>query len=315
VEDRHLQTKWLGAGLAIAVLAAYGVPAAEPQSPPASGWKKLSGTAAKVIEQGGTERRFSGRFLTHSATGTYTCARCAAPLFPSSAKFKSGTGWPSFDQALPGAIKEVRDADGDRFEIRCSRCDGHLGHVFRGEAFTAKKTRHCVNSAALGFAADTRKEAFFAGGCFWGVEHLLEQIPGVLNVESGYMGGSLQSPSYRQVVGGQSGHVESVRVTFNPSVVTYRTLAKSFFEIHDPTQPDGQGPDIGPQYRSAVFVTDSSQEKTIHDLIGLLRAKGLSVVTKVEPAEVFWPAEAYHQDYYARSGKAPYCHARIPRFD
>jgi peptide methionine sulfoxide reductase msrA/msrB len=305
--------KSFGAALFGSALLAWVGLAAEPQVNARSGWSKLSGKAAQVIENGGTERAFSGRFLKHTDRGTYTCARCGAPLFGSAAKFKSGTGWPSFDQALPGAIKEV--ADGQRVEIRCARCDGHLGHVFRGEGFTTEQTRHCVNSAALGFTDRAPQEAFFAGGCFWGVEHLLEKIPGVLKVESGYMGGSLRSPTYRQVVGGRSGHAESVRVTFDPSAVSYRTLAKAFFEIHDPTQVGGQGPDLGPQYRSAVFVTDSGQERTIAELVALLRAKGHAVVTEVRPAEVFWPAEAYHQDYYARSGKAPYCHAHTRRFD
>ncbi len=228
--------------------------AAEPSQ--RSGWNQLSGSAARVIEKGGTEAPFSGRFVDHKKQGTYTCARCNAPLFPSNSKFKSGTGWPSFDEALPGAIKEVRDADGQRVEIRCARCDGHLGHVFRGERFTGKKTRHCVNSVALGFSDKKQHQAFFAGGCFWGVEHLLEKIPGVLKVESGYMGGTLNDPAYKQVVTGRTGHAETVRVTFDPDQVDYQTLAKAFFEIHDPTQSNRQGPDIGPQYRSAVFVTD-----------------------------------------------------------
>jgi peptide methionine sulfoxide reductase msrA/msrB len=294
------------------VLSAAAPPA---QSSAEHGWNKLSNDAARVVEHGGTERAFSGRFLRHKQKGTYTCARCDAPLFASTTKFTSGTGWPSFDQAIAGAVKEVPDADGQRVEIRCNRCDGHLGHVFRGEGFTKKGTRHCVNSAALGFAQTPRQEAFFAGGCFWGVEHLLEKIPGVDKVESGYMGGSLKAPSYKQVITGRSGHAETVRVTFDPSRVSYEVLAKAFFEIHDPTQLNRQGPDRGHQYRSAVFVTDSKQEQVIAQLIQILRKKGLSVVTAVEPAGVFWPAEAYHQDYYVRTGKAPYCHQHTKRFD
>ncbi len=279
-----------------------------------AGWNKLTPEASRVIEKGGTERAFTGQYLNHKAKGTYTCARCNSPLFPSGAKFKSGTGWPSFDQALPGAVKEVPDKDGRRVEIRCARCDGHLGHVFRGERFTDKQTRHCVNSVALGFSQKQQQQAFFAGGCFWGVEHLLEKIPGVLSVESGYMGGRVKDPSYKQVISGRTGHAETVRVTFDPDQVDYQTLAKAFFEIHDPTQSNRQGPDVGSQYRSAVFVTDSEQEKIIADLISKLRKKGYAVVTEVEPAETFWPAEAYHQDYYVRTGKAPYCHAYKRRF-
>jgi peptide methionine sulfoxide reductase msrA/msrB len=278
-----------------------------------SGWNQLDGEAQRIVEQGATERPFSGKYLKHKGQGTYTCARCKAPLFPSDSKFNSKTGWPSFDQALPGAIKELRQSDG-RVEIRCARCDGHLGHLFRGEAMTAKSTRHCVNSLALGFQSKPVAEAFFAGGCFWGVEYLLEQLPGVIGAQSGYMGGGLASPSYQQVISGRSGHAETVRVTFDPSKLSFEALARAFFEIHDPTQGHRQGPDIGEQYRSAVFVTDSEQERVVAGLLGILRDKGLKVTTSVEPAQVFWPAEDYHQDYYQRSGKTPYCHARTQRF-
>lgn len=278
------------------------------------GWKTLKGKAKQVVEQGGTERAFTGKFLNHKDDGAYTCARCAAPLFPSSAKFNSGTGWPSFETAVPGAVKEVPDKDGRRVEIRCARCDGHLGHVFRGEQLTDADTRHCVNSVALDFSATPYKEAFFAGGCFWGVEHLLEKIPGVLRVESGYMGGETRNPSYQQVITGSTGHAETVRVVYNPTKVSYRELAVAFFEIHDPTQKDRQGPDIGSQYRSAVFVGDEEEERTIFELVEILKKKGYKVVSQVQPAGIFWPAETYHQDYYVKTGKAPYCHARTERF-
>jgi peptide methionine sulfoxide reductase msrA/msrB len=290
----------------------------QPQAVPKDGergnWKNLSSEAERVVEGCGTERAFSGKFLTHKEKGTYTCARCEAPLFTSGTKFDSGSGWPSFDDAIPGAVKELDDPDGQRTEIRCARCDGHLGHVFRGERMTSRDTRHCVNSVSLGFQGGPRSEAFFAGGCFWGVEHLLESVSGVLRADSGYMGGQVKAPSYKAVTGGRSGHAETVRITFDPSVVSYEDLTRLFFEIHDPTQVDRQGPDRGPQYRSAVFVTDSEQERTVYKLIGLLQKKGLKIATKVAPAEVFWPAEGYHQDYYKKTGKAPYCHSRVKRF-
>ena len=279
-----------------------------------AGWNKLSPAARHVLEEQGTERAFTGEFVKHKKKGTYTCGRCNAPLFASSTKFESGSGWPAFDDALPGAVKEVRDADGFRTEIRCARCEAHLGHVFRGEGFTQADTRHCVNSLALGFTEAPRQEAYFAGGCFWGVEALLEAEPGVLEVTSGYMGGKIKDPGYKAVITGLTGHAETVRVIFNPQRTSFERLARSCFEIHDPTQKDGQGPDIGNQYRSAVFVTDSEQERVTYKLIGELKKKGFKVVTEVEPASAFWPAEAYHQDYYARTGKAPYCHARVKRF-
>lgn len=156
--------------------------------------------------------------------------------------------------------------------------------------------------------------AYFAGGCFWGVEHFLEQLPGVLSVESGYMGGHVQAPTYEQVSSHGSGHLEAVEVRFDPAKISYEAVAKRFFEIHDPTQADGQGPDIGPQYLSAVFYTSPEQQRTTEALIERLQARGYAVVTQVRPAERFWKAEAYHQDYYASTGKTPYCHGRVERF-
>jgi peptide methionine sulfoxide reductase msrA/msrB len=157
-------------------------------------------------------------------------------------------------------------------------------------------------------------EAYFAGGCFWGVEHLLENQPGVIRVESGYMGGKAENPQYKQVVTGRTGHAETVRVLFDPTQTDYQILAKHFFEIHDPSQVNRQGPDVGTQYRSAVFVADPTQEAIIRDLIKQLRQKGFTVNTVVDQAGVFWPAEKYHQNYYKKTGKAPYCHAHTPRF-
>jgi len=156
--------------------------------------------------------------------------------------------------------------------------------------------------------------AYFAGGCFWGVEHYLEQLEGVASVESGYMGGHVEAPTYEQVLSHTSGHVEAVRVRFDASRIGYEAIAKRFFEIHDPTQADGQGPDLGPQYLSVVFYADDAQKQATERLIGQLRDRGYDVVTRVLPAAQFWPAEDYHQDYYAKTGKTPYCHARIRRF-
>lgn len=160
-----------------------------------------------------------------------------------------------------------------------------------------------------------RELGYFAGGCFWGVEHFLEDLPGVLDVESGYMGGAKDSPTYEEVSSGDSGHAETVRVSFDPQQISYEAVAKRFFEIHDPTQVDGQGPDLGPQYRSAVFVTGPEQRAAAQGLIARLTANGYKVATTVEDAGKFWTAEEYHQNYYVRTRKTPYCHMPVPRFD
>ncbi|MCA9680701.1 MAG: peptide-methionine (S)-S-oxide reductase MsrA [Myxococcales bacterium] len=157
--------------------------------------------------------------------------------------------------------------------------------------------------------------AYFAGGCFWGVEYYMEQLDGVLEVQSGYMGGHVENPTYQDVLGHESGHLESVQVVFDPKVIGYEAVAKRFFEIHDPTQANGQGPDIGPQYISAVFVADDEQRKIVAGLIAKLKDRGYDVVTQIRTVEGrFWPAEDYHQDYYQHKGSTPYCHSRVDRF-
>lgn len=158
------------------------------------------------------------------------------------------------------------------------------------------------------------EDAYFAGGCFWGVEYYMKKIPGVLLVESGYMGGHKEFPTYEDVCSGTTGHAEVVHVLFDPEVTAYEVLAGAFLEVHDPTQAGGQGPDIGDQYRSEIFYTDLRQKEVAEKLIGILKKKGYAVVTKVTPASSFWRAEDYHQDYYERKGTLPYCHRYEKRF-
>jgi peptide methionine sulfoxide reductase msrA/msrB len=157
--------------------------------------------------------------------------------------------------------------------------------------------------------------AWFAGGCFWGMEYQFRKVPGVISTRVGYMGGHKDHPTYEEVCSGTTGHLETLEVVFDPSETTYETLAKLFFEIHDPTQTNGQGPDIGEQYLSAVFCKDEKQKETIEKLITILRSKGLDVVTRIREAGTFWPAEEYHQDYYSKTGGTPYCHIRVKRFE
>ncbi len=293
--------------------------AAEDLKPWKSNIETLTPFEKHVIIDKGTEPAFSGKYVYTKEDGVYRCKVCDAPLYRSSDKFESHCGWPSFDDAIPGAIKEVPDADGRRTEIVCANCGAHLGHVFKGEGYTSTNVRHCVNSVSLNFdkkkaQAPALKKAYFAGGCFWGVEYYLEKIDGVKEVTSGFMGGHMKDPGYYDVVRKDTGHLETVEVVYDPAKVSYETLAKTFFEIHDPTQADGQGPDIGSQYLSAVFVSNTEERKTIERLIGILEQKGLKIATKVLPKAPFYPAETYHQDYYERKGSTPYCHRRIKRF-
>lgn len=259
-----------------------------------------------------TERPFSGRFLQMSEQGTYLCRRCGLPLWQTSHQFPSHCGWPSFDDRLPHAIQEIPDADGHRTEIICGRCHAHCGHVFRGEGFTSKNQRDCVNSVMLDFVPilnikDT-EEVILAGGCFWGMDYWFSKVPGVLLVECGYTGGHLSYPSYEDVCSGQTGHFEAIRVIFDSQKTNTKALYQLFFDIHDATQKNGQGPDIGSQYQSAIFYFNKEQKNIAFELIHFLKSQSMDVATQVLPVQVFWAAENNQQQYYQKKNQQPYCH-------
>ncbi len=284
-----------------------------------SEFNDLTTAELKVIVSKSTESPFTGIYDRFNAKGTYLCKQCGNALYHSDAKFDAGCGWPSFDEEITGAVNHVKDADGMRTEIVCASCGGHLGHVFAGEGFTKTNTRHCVNSVSLDFVpqvlpAGRYGTALFAGGCFWGVEYFLQKEPGVKAVVSGYTGGNVKNPSYREVCNGTTGHAETVKVTYDLQKTSYEKLLKLFLEIHDPTQVGRQGPDVGDQYRSEIFYKNDEQKKVAEKLLGILKAKGLKVATRVTKASEFYAAEEYHQDYYFRNGKAPYCHSYTQRF-
>lgn len=279
----------------------------------------LSKAESNVINNKGTETPFTGKYVNNKEKGTYICKKCGAALYYTSDKFESDCGWPSFDDEIKGAVKRTPDADGIRTAITCTACGAHLGHVFTGERFTSKNIRHCVNSVSLDFVPEILEpgrfgSAIFAGGCFWGVEYYLQKEPGVLSVTSGYTGGHVKNPSYKEVCTGKTGHAEAVKITYDPRKTSYEKLLRLFMEIHDPTQIGGQGPDIGDQYRSEIFYLNDSQKAIAENNISILKAKGYKVATKVTKASEFYDAEKYHQDYYFNNGKLPYCHGYTKRF-
>ncbi|MDX9911271.1 MAG: bifunctional methionine sulfoxide reductase B/A protein [Phycisphaerales bacterium] len=281
---------------------------------------KLTEDEARVILKKGTEPAFCGTLVDNHKQGTYVCRLCHLPLFSSGTKFDSGTGWPSFFAPYdPQHVSYERDSGlgMERVEILCARCHGHLGHVFDDAPGTPTGLRYCLNSASLEFVEDgtalpgdagqiATQKAYFAGGCFWGTEDRFQQVPGVVNVVSGYQGGRAQEPTYKQVCYEDTGHAESVEVTFDPSVVSYAQLLDYFFKFHNPTTLNRQGPDVGEQYRSAIFAVDQAQydaaKACIAELSKLEKFQKKPIVTKVEMFAPFYPAEAYHQDYHERNG-------------
>lgn len=272
---------------------------------------KLNKEEQAVIVHKGTEYPFSGEFVDHKEPGTYICRQCDAPLYRSKDKFNSGCGWPSFDDEIEGAILRVPDADGRRTEIVCKRCGGHLGHLFEGEGFTPKNMRHCVNSISMRFIHEHEPHigtAYFASGCFWGTEYFFMKAPGVVSTLVGFMGGHTTEPSYNEVCQGGTGHIETVQVRYDMRMVSYEQLVQLFFETHDFTQTNGQGPDIGEQYLSCIFYLEQHQYEVARHYIDILEEKGYKVATMLRPAGNFWKAEGYHQQYYERRQSKPYCH-------
>lgn len=305
--------------------------------------KKLSAESFQVVCENGTEMAFRNEYWDNHRAGIYVDVASGQPLFSSTDKFDSGTGWPSFTKPIESAnvvSKTDRSHGMMRVEVRSRLADSHLGHVFDdGPAPTGQ--RYCINSASLKFipvedmekegygkylylfpafdkkAAVKTEKATFAAGCFWGVEAYFRQVKGVLSTDVGYTGGKTEKPTYEDVCEGDTMHAEAIEITFDPAVVSYERLLYHFFKLHDPTSWYRQGNDVGSQYRSAVF-THSPQQKAQ----ALAYIKKLAdekkfhkpIVTEVKDAVTFWKAEEYHQDYLVKH-PGGYCHVDLRNID
>jgi len=285
-------------------------------------WKKvLSEDLYEVSRHKDTERPFTGKYWDSETKGTYYCAACGFELFKSDAKFSSSCGWPSFyEQKSPKSIvfKQDNTYNMRRIEALCGRCNGHLGHLFDdGPEPTGK--RYCMNSIALDFEPDSYLSSINAeeldtivlgGGCYWCVEAVYEELKGVVSVESGYSGGWIANPTYKQVCSGTTNHAEVVRIVYQKDVINFEDILKVFFTVHDPTTLNRQGADIGTQYRSIVFYSNNNQKTSATEIINQLNKGKVyesAIVTKVEPLKVFYIAENYHQDYYKNNSEEGYC--------
>lgn len=294
--------------------------------------EKLSPLQYQVTQHDGTERPFDNEYWDNKREGIYVDVVTGEPLFSSIDKYDSGTGWPSFTKPIDqGALIEKDDNKFfmKRTEVRSKAGGSHLGHVFNDGPKEAGGMRFCMNSAALRFVAKENLEkegygeylrlfekkqiapaknklqkAVFAGGCFWCVEHAFEEHKGVISAVSGYTGGKSANPTYEQVAGGGSGHVEAIEVTYDPAVISYEKLLEIFWTQIDPTDPEGQFVDRGTQYTTGIFYANDEQkrqaEKSLKDLEASKKFNK-KIVTLVAPLSTFYPAEEHHQDFYKKN--------------
>jgi peptide methionine sulfoxide reductase msrA/msrB len=309
-------------------------PMSEPPKPSQADLKqRLTSMQYQVTQENATEPAFQNEYWNNHQEGLYVDIVSGKPLFSSKDKFDSGCGWPSFSKPLDGgSVQEKKDTSYGmlRTEVRSTDSNSHLGHLFDDGPADKGGLRYCINSASLRFipVADLEKsgygqflplfglaipakakieEATLAGGCFWGMQELLRQQPGVISTEVGYTGGKVPNATYEN----HEGHAEAVLIRFDPTKTTYEALLHFFFRMHDPTTVNRQGNDLGSSYRSAIFYHSEEQKRIAEKVKAQIDATGKwkkPLVTEITPAGPWWKAEEYHQDYLLKNPGGYTCH-------
>lgn len=278
-------------------------------------WKEiLTEEQFKITRLKGTERAFSSDLCSYFEAGRYACVCCGTELFDADTKFESGTGWPSFTQPIKGnAVAYHKDSSFGmvRIEALCNTCDAHLGHVFQDGPMPSG-LRYCMNAVSLKKVDVSEKKIDFGGGCFWCTEAIFQRLKGVIKVESGYSGGSVVNPTYREVCSGVTGHAEMVEITYNPEEISFDDLIRIHLSTHNPTTVNGQGKDTGSQYRSIVFYRTEDEKLAVIKIIDEMQKEYSDmIVTELAMFEHFYKAEDHHQDYYNKNPDGGYCQVVI----
>lgn len=274
-------------------------------------WQKLlSPEAYRILRLHGTERAFSSEMCNSFELGQYACAACRTLLFDANEKYESRSGWPSFTQPIQEnaiAYRQDNTHGMRRIEVTCNTCQSHLGHVFP-DGPAPSGLRYCINALSLEKVTTDTMKATFGGGCFWCTEALFQQLRGVVKVDSGYSGGKVVNPTYREVCSGRTGHAEVIEVTYKPAEVSYLDLLRIHMSTHNPTTLNFQGADKGTQYRSIIFYRNEEEKIAAEQILAeAAKVWDKPIVTEIASFEAFYKAEAHHQDYYKNNTKNRYC--------